>query len=181
VMKDWIVFETNALPAATPMSVVAINQADASRQFHSQPFAVFPSPQSWSPSAVSVDPLRNRIFALDGLAGRIAALELDDDGLHTLWTAQQRTTEFLALIGSAQRRVLVGTAIPPGQAPNQNTADFVVWRNAENGDEIARSPLLPAVNAGTMVEPGYAGRMYFLAQGGKIIELTARPLRPGQE
>jgi hypothetical protein len=32
-----------------------------------------------------------------------------------------------------------------------------------------------------MVEPGYTGRMYFLAQNGKIIELTARPVRPGQE
>jgi hypothetical protein len=62
VMNDWIVFGTNASPAATPLSVVAINQADASRQFSSQPFAAVPSPQSWSPSAVSVDPLHNRIF-----------------------------------------------------------------------------------------------------------------------
>jgi hypothetical protein len=27
-----------------------------------------------------------------------------------------------------------------------------------------------------MVEPGYAGRMYFLAQNGKIIELAVRPV-----
>lgn len=52
---------------------------------------------------------------------------------------------------------------------------YAVWRNADSGDEIARSPLLPAVNSGTMVEPGDAGRMYFLAQNGKIIELTVRP------
>jgi hypothetical protein len=102
VMNDWVVFETNAIPASTPLSVVAIHQADASRQFHSQPFAAGGSPQSWSPSAVAVDPLRNRIFALDGLAGRIAAVELRDDGLHTVWTAQQNTTEFLAVIGPAQ-------------------------------------------------------------------------------
>ena len=31
------------------------------------------------------------------------------------------------------------------------------------------------------LEPGYAGRMYFLAQSGNIIELTVRPRRPGQE
>jgi hypothetical protein len=166
---------TNSVPAATPLSVVAINQADASRQFSSQPFAVVPSPQSWSPSAVSVDPLRNRILALDGLAGLLAALELEDDGLHTVWRAQQRTTEFLALIGSAQRRVLVGTDVPSGQQVGTNTQDWVVWRSADTGDELARSPLLPAVNGGTMVEPGYAGRMYFLAQNGKIIELMARP------
>jgi hypothetical protein len=181
VMHDWVIVETNAVPAATPMSVVAINQADASRQFSSQPFPALPLRQSWSPSAVSVDPLRNWIFALDGLAGRIAALELRDDGLQTVWTAPQRTIEFLALIGPAQRRVLVGTDVPPGQQIGANTQDWVVWRNADTGDEIARSPLLPAVNGGTMVEPGYAGRMYFLAQNGKIIELRVRPVRPGKK
>jgi hypothetical protein len=70
--------------------------------------------------------------------------------------------------------------VPPGQQPGSNTNDWVVWRNADTGDEIARSPLLQAVNGGTMVEPGYAGRMYFLAQNGKIIELTVRPARPGK-
>ena len=163
------------------MSVIAINQVDASRQFSSQPFRARPLRQSWSPSAVSVDPLRNRIFALDGLAGRVAALELRDDGLRTVWTARQRTIEFLALIGSAQRRVLVGTDVPRGQQIGANTQDRVVWRNADTGEEIARSRLLPAVNGGTMVEPGYAGRMYFLAQNGKIIELRARPVRPGKK
>src|SRR5205823_14861656 len=112
VMNDWVVVQTNSVPAATPMSVIAINQADASRQFSTQPFPVLPLRQSWSPSAVSVDPVRNRIFALDGLAGRVAALELGDDGLHTVWTAPQRTIEFVALIGSAERRVLVGTDVP---------------------------------------------------------------------
>ena len=79
------------------------------------------------------------------------------------------------------RRVIVGTDVPPEQQVGANTQDWVIWRNADTGDEIARSPLLPAVNSGTMVEPGDAGRMYFLAQNGKIIELTARPLSPTKE
>lgn len=181
IMNDWVIAATNAVPAPTPLSVIAINQADASRQFSIQPFAAVPSPQSLSPSAVSVDPLRNRIYALDALAGRIAALELSNNGLQTVWTKPQRTLEFLALIGSAQRRVLVGTDVPPTQQVGANTNDWVVWRNAGTGDEIARSPLLQAVNGGTMVEPGYAGRMYFLAQNGNIIELTVRPLSPTGE
>ena len=184
VMNDWVVFATNSVPAAKPLSVVAINQADASRQFSSQPFADVG--QSWCVSAVSVDPLRNRIFVLDGLAGRIAAVEVRDDGLHTVWTAPQITAEFLALIGPAQRRVLVGTdhasqLMPPSCPPGAGPQDSVVWRNADTGDEIARSPLLSPVSAGTMVEPGYAGRMYFLADSGKIMELTVRPARPGQQ
>ena len=154
VMNDWVTLETNSTPATTPMSVIAINQADASLQFSTQPFRNLPLGESFSPSAVTVDPLRDRIFALDAAAGQIAALELRDDGLHTVWTAPQRTTEFMALIGPAQRRVLVGTDVPPGQQIGANTQDWVVWRSADTGRELARSPLLSAVNSGTMVEPG---------------------------
>ena len=112
-------------------------------------------------------------------------MELRDDGLHTVWTAQQNTTEFLAVIGPAQRRVIVGTdassqIMPPSCPLGGGIQDSVVWRNADTGDEIARSPLLSGVNSGTMVEPGYAGRMYFLAENGKIMELTVRPVRPGE-
>ena len=57
----------------------------------------------------------------------------------------------------------------------------MVWRNADIGEEIARSRLLPAVNSGTMVEPGCAGRMYFLAENDKIIELKVRPVRSAKE
>jgi hypothetical protein len=181
VINDWVIVATNAVPANTSLSVIAINQADASQQFSIQPFAAFQAPQSWSPSAVTVDPLHNRIFALDGIAGQVAALDLRDDGLHPVWMAPQRTVEFLALIGPRERRVLVGTDVPPGQQPGSNSNDWVVWRNADTGDEIARSPLLRAVNGGTMVEPAYSGGMYFLAQDGKIIELTVRPAHPGKD
>lgn len=69
---------------------------------------------------------------------------------------------------------IVGTDVPPDQQVGANTQDWVVWRKSDTGEEIARSPLLQAVSAGSMVEPDYAGHMYFLAQDGKIIELTVR-------
>jgi len=181
VMNDWIITATNSVAAATPLSVIAINQADASRQFSIQPFAAAGAAKSWSPSAVTVDPRQNRIYSLDGIAGLIAALDLRDDGFHPVWTAPQLTIEFLALIGPQNRRVLVGTDVPSGQQPGSNTNDYVVWRNADTGEELARSQLLTAVNGGTMVEPAYAGRMYFLAENGKIIELTVRPDNSGKK
>lgn len=96
VMNDWVILQTNAAPAKRPLSIIAINQADANRQFAAQPFADFPSPavypKSISPSAVSVDAIHNRIYALDAGPGRIGALELSDDGLRTVWTEPQRTT-----------------------------------------------------------------------------------------
>lgn len=172
VMSDWVILETNAVSANTAMSVIAINQADASRQFSGQPFLSFAGPKSWSPSAAAVDVVHNRIFVADGGVGRVAALELRSDGLYLLWTAPQRTSEFLALIGPAERRVLVGTDAAAGQQPGANTQDFVVWRSADGGNEMTRSQLLPAVNGTTVIEPGHAGRAYRLAQNGKIVEVT---------
>jgi hypothetical protein len=188
LMNDWVVFEDNATPVTSPtgpspwLSVWAINQADASKQFAVQPFKAFPSPPnypfSYSPSAVSADPRHNRIYVLDAGPGRIGVLKLRSDGLHIAWTKRQRTTEFLALIGPPRRRVVVGTDIPFGQPLGENRNDRVVWREAATGRELARSRLLPAVLTGTMVEPGYAGRMYYLARDGKIIRLTVSPRTP---
>jgi hypothetical protein len=185
VMNDWVVFTSNGgfVPQNTTgsspwLTVFAINQADASNQFKIQPFASFPSPTnqflSFAPSSVTVDPLRNRIFAFDSGPGKLAALDLKPDGLHTNWMVDQRTTEFMALIGPRERRVLVATDIG-NQTAGKNTNDTVVWRDAETGKELARSPELPAVNTGTMIEPGYGGQMYYMVQTGAVKRLSVRP------
>jgi hypothetical protein len=186
VMNDWVVFADNGTPVKpgsgqSPwLTVFAINQSDASKRFAMQPFKAFRSgpryPVSFSPSAVSVDPARNEIFVLDAGPGRVAALQLRSHDLHTVWNERQRTTEFLALIGPRGRRVVVGTEIPFGQPLGTNRNDRVVWRVAATGRELARSRRLPAILNGTMVQPGYAGRMYYL-QVNKLIELTVSPKR----
>lgn len=182
VMNDWVVLQTNGTPAdpsgTSPWeTIMAVNQADASKQFTLQPFKEFQAPPnfpiSFAPSAVTVDPARNRIFTFDSGPGKIAVLELTASGLQTVWTQDQRTTEFFALIGPQDKRVVIGTDIGD-QSPGTNTWDEVVWRDAESGRELARSAQLSAVNTGTMVEPGYAGRMYYLPADGNIVELNAR-------
>jgi hypothetical protein len=175
VMNDWVIVQTNAAPAQVPLSVIAIHQADASRRFSTEPFAAY-GPKSISPSAVSVDAVNHRIYALDAGPGQIAALELRDDGLHTIWTEPQRTTEFLALIGPPDRRVIVGTEIPSDAPLGGTTPADVVWRDAATGRELARTAEpLTAISAGSMVEPYYSGRMYYLARTGEIIELDVKP------
>src|SRR5215831_493084 len=123
VMNDWVVFTTNGAtvspaclsaspPCTSPwLTVWAINQADSSTQFKRQPFAnMFPPPPtpgpppvsyplSFAPSAPTVDPLRNRIFVFDAGPGKLAALDLEPDGWQVTWMVDQRTTEFMALIG----------------------------------------------------------------------------------
>jgi len=125
---------------------------------------------------VSADAIHNRIYALVAGPRRIGALELSGDWLHTIWTERQRTTEFLALIGPPGSRVVVGTEIPPGQPLGGTIEDFVVWRDAATGGELARTPQpLPAISTGSIVEPYYFGRMSCLAKTGEVIELTVRP------
>lgn len=192
VMNDWVVAQTNTLPASTALDVIAINQGNALQQFRLQPFAGDPIPPlvaaafstqgpggvpaiSWAPMSVSADPDNNLIYASDALPGEIAAITITSTGLQTVWKALQTTTEFTTLIGPQSNRVLVGTDIPGPEIPGNNLNDFVVWRNAATGQELARSPLLPAMTQGTMVQPYYNGDMFFEGQSGTLIKLMPTP------
>lgn len=193
VMNDWVVAQTNTLPASTALDVIAINQGDASILYRLQPFLGDPIPPlvaaafstsgpggvpaiSWAPMSVSADPENNLIYAADALPGKIAAITITSDNLQTVWKADQTTTEFTTLIGPVESRVLVGTDIPGPEIPGNNTNDFAVWRNAATGEELARSPLLPAMTQGTMIQPYYNGNMFYEGQSGTLIKLMPRPL-----
>ncbi|CAM3061611.1 secreted protein [Legionella steigerwaltii] len=189
VINDWVVAQTNTLPSGTALSVISINQNNAVNQFSIQPFIGDPIPPeisaafstatadkgqaiSWAPMSVSGDPATNLIYASDSLPGKIAAIKISESGLNIIWTADQRTTEFTTLINPTESRVLVGTDIPTGEIPGNNHNDFAVWRNALTGVEIARSPLLPAMTQGTMIQPYYFGDMFFEGQSGTLIKLS---------
>lgn len=192
VMDDWIAGQVNTLPSATALSVIAINQSDASKQFSIQPFLGDPIPPlvaeafstaaqggvpaiSWAPASVSADPENHLIYAIDSLPGKIAAIRLTHKGLEISWKVDQTTTEFTALIGSKRKRILVGTDIPGPEIPGSNLNDYAVWRNAKTGQEIARSPLLPAMTQGTMIQPYYSGEMFYEGQLGQLIKLIPYP------
>ena len=194
VMDDWVVGQVNTLPSATALSVIAINQSDASKQFSIQPFLNDPIPPlvalafsnaakggdpaiSWAPASVSADPDSHLIYATDSLPGKIAAIRLTRKGLKIAWKANQTTTEFTTLIGSKRKRILVGTDIPGQEIPGNNMNDFAVWRNAKTGEEIARSTLLPAMTQGTMIQPYYFGEMFYEGQLGQLIKLMPNPIK----
>lgn len=194
VMNDWVVGQVNTLPSAVALSVIAVNQCDASKQFVIQPFLGDPVPPlvaaafssaakdgqpaiSWAPASVSADPSNNMIYATDSLPGKIAGLKLNKNGFQIVWKVNQTTTEFTTLIGSHKKRVLVGTDIPGPEIPGNNSHDYAVWRNAKTGEEIARSPLLPAMTQGTMIQPSYSGKMFYEGQLGELIKLKPHPIK----
>lgn len=191
VINDWVVAQTNTLPASTPLSVIAIHQGDASKIYTLEPFAGDLIPPlveaafatqgpggvqavSWAPMSLSADAENNLIYATDALPGKMAALKITSSGLKVVWKADQTTTEFTALIGSKNKRVLVGTDIPGIEIPGHNQHDFAVWRDAATGRELARSPLLPTMTQGTMIQPFYNGNMFYEGEAGHLIKLRPR-------
>ena len=192
VMNDWVVFAVNSLKSTVPMNVIAISQADSSVQCTIQPFVSDPllynftnsqgaTNVSWVTAAVSVDSANNMVYCFDAIPGQLAALQLITNNptnpqLQIFWKAEQTTTEFTTLIGPTNARVLVSSDIPINQVPGANSNDYVIWRNAATGTELACSPILPAITFGTMIPPYYNGDlMYPGYTNGNLIRLHPLP------
>lgn len=178
VMGDWVVAMTNGgAPTSTPMSVVAVSQADASKVLNLEPFASSNSKNSFIPSMVSVDPDAGRTYVMDAGAGKIAAVALKNGKLSLVWSQDQTTLSFTTLLGPSGQRVLIGTDIPVKffKQLQSYTTEQVVWRDAATGKELARSDQFPKMSAGILVTPSYAGLQYFLTADGHIIALQVVP------
>ncbi len=178
VMGDYVVTMTNGgTPTSTPMSVVAVSQADSSKVANLEPFASSGSKNSFIPSMVSVDPASHLIFVMDAGAGKIGAVALNNGQLTTKWTQDQTTLSFTTLIGPEGHRVLIGTNIPIKffkQLKSYST-EQAIWRDAATGKQLASSDQFPKMSAGILVTPGYAGLQYFLTANGHIIALQVSP------
>jgi hypothetical protein len=177
VIGSYVVTMTNGQPTSTPMSVVAVSQADAKQMANLQPFASSGAKNSLIPSMVSVDPQNNRIYVMDAGAGKLAGVNLQDGKLSLAWTQDQTTLSFTSLIGPKDQRVLIGTniSVKTFQGLKNYTTEQVIWRDAQTGQELASSSQFPKMTQGILVTPGYAGLQYFLTADGHIIALQVTP------
>jgi hypothetical protein len=189
VMNDWVVGNTNTVPATGAMTTFAINQGDASKYYSLQPFKDDPidpllaaafataSPGglpaiSWDDMSLEADPENGLFYGVETLARKVAAFRICDSGIEVVWKKTQTTTEWATLIGPKEHRVWVGTDIPLNQIPGANANDRVVWRDASTGRLLAVSALVPVMTQGSAVQPGYDGSMYFPGATGKLVRLT---------
>jgi hypothetical protein len=188
---DWLVVQTNGIPARAPLSIVAISQRDAARQHRIKPFAAATRAGSFMPSMPTVDPDNRRVYAFDGYAGELAALDFDAQrGFSLAWRQPQRSFAFSALVGPAPARVLIATDLT-APLPNfalrhlsleskrglmryaRPSAEELVWRAAADGRELGRSTALAAV-AGSALTPGAGGSLYVPdVRGGRVLRLVA--------
>ena len=193
VMNDWVVGNTNTVPATGAMTTFAINQGDASKYYSRQPFKEDPvAPElaaafstaspgmlpaiSWDDMSLEADPENGLFYGVETLARKVAAFRICDSGIETVWKKTQTTTEWATLIGPKEHRVWVGTDIPLIQIPGRNANDRVVWRDASTGRLLAVSQRVPAMTQGTAVQPGYDGSMYFPGATGTLVRLTPAPV-----
>jgi hypothetical protein len=195
IFDDWVIVQTNGMPTRAPMSVVAINQHDASRQHRMDPFVGAHSDGSFMPSMPTVDPVRRRAFVFDGYVGRLAALDLDPvTGWHQAWQVAQRSFAFSALVGPPTARVLVSTdmgGILPtltfdvlgwsvanwALSSGNFTREALVWRDAGSGRELGRvlhqaavatSTLAPAED-GAVLAPDLVGNQLAVFQATRLV------------
>jgi len=174
VLGGYVVAMTNGgAPTSTPMSVIAVSQADATKVANLQPFGSSSAKNSLIPSMVSVDPQNNRIYVMDAGAGKLAGVNLQNGKLSVAWTQDQTTLSFTTLIGTKTQRVLIGTNIPVKafKGLKHYTTEQVIWRSAQTGKELASSSQFPKMTQGILVTPGYAGLQYFLTADGHIVAL----------
>lgn len=186
-MNDVVVLQTNALPSRTPMSILAISQADAELIWRIQPFS--DGIGSFMPSMPTVDPEAQTVFSFDGGANRLVALRFRlDSGLTELWRAQQSSFSFSALIGPASDRVLISSATGANGAFSYDK-ERVIWRDASSGLELAAGPWVER-GAGLVITPDCGGAVYYptvgsgklykfrLLFGGESAEQILRPIEP---
>ncbi len=166
VMGDWLVFMTNGNPATAPLSVIAINQANAKQVVRINPIPLSSPTQgftpSYAPANVSVDPENNMIYAFDSGPGTQVGIKFQNGKMSTVWSVKARTLSFMTLVGPQNQRVFVATNM---SAPQKSPSDFsyteqIQWRNAENGNLLAQSDFFNAMSPGILITPAYGGRFY---------------------
>jgi hypothetical protein len=167
LLGDFLVIQTNFLPATEPLTVTAVSVHDSRRVFQARPFG--DSTGSWIVSKPALDAATGTIVTHDTAAGRMAALHLDPRrGLSVRWRRELSSLDFSALVGDAAHRQIV---IPD----LTSKGDTVVWLDERSGRELARSrPLADVAAPGNIVTPGFGGRFYYLSGAGKLWELRAR-------
>jgi|SRR5206468_2996288 len=100
------------------------------------------------------------------------------------WSVDQRTTEWMVLIGPANHRVLVGTNIKTNvtnpldyfaRPIGENYKEQLQWRDAATGKLLAASDYFSPMIVEFEMWPGYGGLIYYGENDGHIIALKVLP------
>ncbi len=168
LMNDWVIVQTNFLESSLPLRISAFHVEDSNRTHTIQPFPESVHSQEFSKPGL--DPENMRVYTNDQLAGKVAALDFDEEtGFALRWRTKQRMASFWAIVGPKECRNIIGTNFT-------KQGDCVVWRDADSGKELAASGVLDPLFNGDIVSSGFQGRFYYMAvENQKAVELTLIP------
>ena len=187
IAKEWVICMTNGgAPTETPLSIVAISQANASNVNRIEPIPLSPGQISYIPSMPAIDPVNSRIFAMDPGPGKTVGIDLDQNtgNMTVAWTENQKTLSWFILIGPADQRVLVGTNISTNEPDpaaldvgpiGANYKEQIQWREASTGKLLAASDFFSPMIVGMQVWAGYGGFIYEGLNDGHIMALKVLP------
>jgi hypothetical protein len=188
LLGDWIVLQTNGIGSETvASSIVAVNQKDPTKIKTIFPFGELKKGQwSFAPPKPQTDPENSMIYSADMGMGKVAGIKIDQatGEMKTVWVVDNVTSAFQPLIGSKDKRVMLlsnakqNVEIEPVKLAlfTGNYKEQVTWRDAATGRIIAASDFFEPLTPGSLITPGFGGRIYFPTSKG-FITMQVLPAR----
>ncbi len=140
MMGDWLVIQTNGLPAPVPSTVVAINQHDADKVTTIEPFGPLADGQmSFAPPKTGTDPDNDRLYSADMGYGKLAGIHLDPASgeMSTEFIVDDSTTAFQPLYGGKDDRVMVVSDMVPDDPANAGVAMVMGGAELQGAGDLA--------------------------------------------
>jgi hypothetical protein len=192
ILGDWIVLQTNGIGSDTvASSIVVAHQQDPSRMKVIFPFGPLkPGEWSFAPPKPQTDPENSMIYSADMGIGRVAGIKLDQatGDMKTVWVVDDTTSAFQPLIGPKDKRVMLLSNAKKNveREPiklalfTANYKEQVTWRDAATGRIIAQSDFFEPLALGSLITPGFGGRVYFpTGRGFIVLQVMPKPAAAG--
>jgi len=191
LLGDWIILQTNGIGSDTvASSIVAVSQKD-----HANTKVIFPfgplKPGEWSfaPPKPQTDPENSMIYSADMGVGKVAGIKIDQTTgeMNTVFVLDDTTSAFQPLVGPKDKRVLLLSNARRRVADEPlklalftgNYSEQVTWRDALTGRTIAESDFFEPLTIGSLITPGFGGRVYFpTGKGFLALQVVPKPALP---
>ncbi len=145
-----------------------------------------PGEWSFAPPKPQTDPENSMIYSADMGVGKVAGIRIDQASgeMTTVFVVDDTTTAFQPLIGPRDKRVLLLSNAKKNVEKESvklalftaNYTEQVTWRDAATGKIIAQSDFFEPLSLGSLITPGFGGRVYF-PTGKGFVTLQVMPAR----
>ncbi|MCU0787499.1 MAG: hypothetical protein MUC91_04810 [Verrucomicrobia bacterium] len=188
MLGEWVILQLNGLGSDTmSSSVVAVHEKDSSRTNVIFPFGQLKKGEwSFAPPKAGADLENNMIYSADMGIGKLAGIKLDPatGGMQTVFVVDDMTTAFMPLIGPKDKRVLLASNMKKNVSAEPikatlftaNYKEQVTWRDAASGRLLAASDFFEPMTFGSLLTPGYGGRVHY-SSGKGFITLQVMPAK----